>query len=291
MRFLTNGALNPLSSLHICSNIRRIRLLKFNPVRGNWKVAAIIGRRHYSENMALPFPHPSALLPPGFTMSRCTPEDTPGMTDVYMHAFSASPQFTYWWSSPAIMHAWNADRIRARFADPGIQQFKIAETATGKIVAFAKWDVPASVNGLRDGLKVYDEEGKEVVGERKEGEVKNHGLSKPEGVDQELFDELFSGLKKMQEKWRTSEKLVLGIICTEPSYHGRGIGAALIQSVLAVADAERVPAYLEAMPLAVPLYQRQGFTQVDTLEFNASKIEKEGKPTLAIMVREPRSTA
>ncbi|KAI0882777.1 uncharacterized protein GGS22DRAFT_168707 [Annulohypoxylon maeteangense] len=178
------------------------------------------------------------------------------------------------------MHAWNTDRIRARFADPGIQQFKVVDEATGKIVAFAKWDVPAAVKGLAEGFEVFDEEGRVV--QRKEGEeeeVKKFVLEVPEGVDKELFDELFIGLKKY------------GIICTEPSYHGRGIGAALIQSVLAVADAEQVPAYLEAMPLAVNLYKRQGFVPVDTLQFDASKVGKEHKPTLAIMVREPKSTA
>lgn len=249
-----------------------------------------LGRSCYS-SMALLFPHPEALLPPGFTMSRATPEDAPGMTDVYMRAFSASPDFTYWWSSPAIMHAWNLERIRIRFADPGIQQFKIVDEANGKIVAFTKWDVPATIKGLQEGFKVYGEaNGPEKKG-GSDGEVKKGGLKKPEGVDQELFDELFGGLKKMQEKWRVSEKLALGIICTEPSYHGRGIGAALIQSVLAVADAERITAYLEAMPLAVPLYKRQGFVPVDTLEFDVSKVGRTENPVLTIMVREPKSTA
>ncbi|KAI1214120.1 acyl-CoA N-acyltransferase [Annulohypoxylon truncatum] len=256
--------------------------------------------------MALPFPHPSALLPPGFTMSRATPEDTEGMTDVckfYFRAFSAVPEFTYWWSTPAAMRAWNADRVRARFTDPRVQQFKVAEEGTGRVVAFAKWDVPATVTGLRGGFVMYDEKGKVVVGgaEKEDGggekggdgvgdagEVKKHGLKAPEGVDQVLFDEMFGGLMRMQEKWRTSEKLVLSIICTDPSYHGRGIGAALIQSVLAVADAEQVPVYLEAMPLALPLYQRHGFAQVDTLEFDGGKDGNEQKPTLAIMVREPK---
>ncbi|KAI0893860.1 acyl-CoA N-acyltransferase [Annulohypoxylon nitens] len=273
--------------------------------------------------MALPFPHPEALLPPGFTMSRATPEDAPGMTDVCesnMRAFSASPDFTYWWSSPSIMHAWNLERIRVRFADPGIHQFKIVDEANGKIVAFTKWDVPATVQGLREGFKVYGE----ASGLEKEGnaggEVKKGGLKKPEGVDQELFDELFGGLKKyalfsipfapfglrveselpvwvecrvgaLETRRDAREVVSLGIICTEPSYHGRGIGAALIQSVLAIADAEKVTAYLEAMPLAVPLYKRQGFVPVDTLEFDVSKVGRTQNPVLTIMVREPKSAA
>ncbi|KAI2465086.1 hypothetical protein F4781DRAFT_41163 [Annulohypoxylon bovei var. microspora] len=212
-----------------------------------------------------------------------------------LHAFSAQPSFTYWWApSLDVMHAWNVDRIRGRFADPSVQQFKVVDSATGKVVAFTKWDIPARVKGLQGGLVLYDDEGKAVESKGKEkegGEAKKHGLKPPEGVDQEQFDELFDGLTRMQEKWQTSEKLVLGIICTEPSYHGRGIGAALIQSVLAVADAEQIPAYLEAMPLAVPLYKRSGFLPVDTLEFNETEAAKEHKPVLAIMVREPKSTA
>lgn len=98
-------------------------------------------------------------------------------------------------------------------------------------------------------------------------------------------------LSKYNKAYELTTIIALGIICTEPSYHGRGIGAALIQSVLAVADAERITAYLEAMPLAVPLYKRQGFVPVDTLEFDVSKVGRTENPVLTIMVREPKSTA
>ncbi|KAI0140077.1 acyl-CoA N-acyltransferase [Hypoxylon sp. NC0597] len=239
--------------------------------------------------MVLPFPHPSALLPPGFTMSRCTPEDVPGMTAVYMRAFQPGSAFTHWWS-PSIdaMRKWNSNRIRARFADPSTQQFKVVDDSTGTLVAFAKWDPPPTLQGLRHGFVVYDERGREVVS-RKEGKweeeeeekkEKKQILKAPEGADEAAYQDFYKGLRAMAEKWRAGEKLALSIICADPAYHGRGIGAALVESVLAVADAEGVPAYLEGLPLAVPLYRRLGFAEVDRLVFD--------EEVLTIMVREPK---
>ncbi|KAI1470974.1 uncharacterized protein F4812DRAFT_419674 [Daldinia caldariorum] len=259
--------------------------------------------------MALPFLHPSDLLPPGFVMARCKPEDTKEMTEVFINAFTRSPDFTYWWSpSLDVMRAWHSSRIRGRFGDARTQQFKVsATTATSgsAVVAFAKWDPPAAMKGLRAGFAVYDEEegketemetrdedGKIIAGEEGGGvPQKKKKLTAPEGADEALYEEFFDGLERMGEKWRTSEKLVLSIICTDPAYHGQGIAGALLRPVLALADEERIPAYLEALPLAVPLYRRLGFQPVDRLEYDLTKAGRDGKAVLTIMLREPQSAA
>ncbi|KAI0379799.1 hypothetical protein F5Y04DRAFT_114657 [Hypomontagnella monticulosa] len=209
-----------------------------------------------------------------------------------MKAFPAGSAFTYWWSpSLSTMHAWHASRIVGRFGDPSTQQFKVVDNATGSIVAFAKWDPPATMSGFRPGFVVYDEDGRPVSGMGKEGKEgkgkKQAPLQAPDGADPKLYEEFFNGLKRMGEKWRTSEKLCLSIICTDPAYHGCGIGAALIRSGLAIADAEGVSAYLEGLPLAVPLYRRLGFEPVDKLEYDITRAGMEGTAVLTIMVREP----
>ncbi|KAF3067165.1 hypothetical protein GL218_08797 [Daldinia childiae] len=212
---------------------------------------------------------------------------------IVIDAFSASPEFTYWWSpSPDVMRAWHASRIRGRFGDRATQQFKIADASSGAVVAFAKWDPPSTMEGLREGFVVYDGEGREVglEGKGEGGEaVQKKLLKAPEGADEKLYEEFFDGLKTMGEKWRSHEKLVLSIICTDPSHHGRGIATSLIRPVLALADKERIPTYLEALPLAVPLYQRLGFQPVDRLEYDLAKAGRRGKAVLTIMVREPQS--
>ncbi|KAI1774907.1 acyl-CoA N-acyltransferase [Hypoxylon cercidicola] len=245
--------------------------------------------------MTLPFPHPSALLPPGFTLSRCTPADAPGMTSVYMNAFPAGSDFTYWWPrSVDAMRAWQADRIRSWLANPRVRAFKVVDQATSRLVAFAKWDLPTSLKGLDAGLVAYDEQGKAVEQSPKEGEaqgVATRDLGAPEGANVEMFQDLFVGITRMREKWQVDGKLLLHIIAADPAYHGRGIATAVIKCVLDVADAEGVSTYLEALPLAVPLYRRLGFVEVDKMEFDLARAGMEGTAVLTIMVREPGMVA
>ncbi|KAI0599390.1 acyl-CoA N-acyltransferase [Biscogniauxia sp. FL1348] len=238
--------------------------------------------------MALPFPHPT--LPPGFAMSRVTPADAPGMADVYMEAFSNS-EYTYWWSPSAeAMRAWNEERIRRRLRDPATHMFKIVDSTSSSssssssstspsqnIVAWAKWDLPASMvaaGSLRDGFVLYDDDN--------DGERASKALSMPappDGTNAPLMNEFFDGIKRMGEKWGSSGKLCLTHLCTRPAYHGRGLGSALLRAVLDATEAAGVPAYLEALRRARPLYERHGFEAVDRLAFRG------GAAVVDIMVR------
>ena len=73
----------------------------------------------------------------------------------------------------------------------------------------------------------------------------------------------------------------LNLLAVEPSAQGRGIGAALLREVLAIADSSGVPAYLEATsPSNRRLYERHGF--VTTAELRVSDC-----PPLWAMWRRP----
>lgn len=137
-----------------------------------------------------------------------------------MKAFPAGSAFTYWWSpSLDVMKKWHDDRIRGRFADPHTQQFKVVDETTGAVVAFAKWDPPATMKGLRGGFVTYDEHGevaKQQAGEGRGGgeggaegkaKVMTQKLQAPEGSKEGLYEDFFARLKKMGEKWQTDEKL------------------------------------------------------------------------------------
>ncbi len=74
--------------------------------------------------------------------------------------------------------------------------------------------------------------------------------------------------------------LVLGV---EPSSQGRGIGGALLEPVLARADAGETPCYLETQyERNVPFYERHGFEVVE-----AGAVPKDG-PRFWSMLRKPR---
>lgn len=81
--------------------------------------------------------------------------------------------------------------------------------------------------------------------------------------------------------------LALQLLCTHPSYHRRGLGAALIDDVLKIADTEGCTTYIEALENAVPVYRRYGFKTVDQLHFDRTKAGLEGVAVVDIMLREP----
>jgi len=69
----------------------------------------------------------------------------------------------------------------------------------------------------------------------------------------------------------------------DPPYQGQGIGGMLIQPVLARADAEGLPCYLETEnPRNVPFYQKHGFKVASEGEVTSSKLH------IWSMLREPQ---
>jgi GNAT superfamily N-acetyltransferase len=72
-------------------------------------------------------------------------------------------------------------------------------------------------------------------------------------------------------------------IGTTPPRQGRGLGGALLRSVLDRCDVEGVPAHLEATcERNVPLYRRRGFAE------RGAPVTAGGSPPLAPMWRDPR---
>ncbi|KAH8681147.1 acyl-CoA N-acyltransferase [Xylariales sp. PMI_506] len=258
--------------------------------------------------MALPFLRPAS-LPPAFTVSRCTPADIPQMVSVYIAAFTQTTRFTYWWpESHEVMRAWTETRFRLRFRDPGDQQFKVVDESQsqgqgGRLVAFARWQVPqdqgeggrheALRRALAPGFRTYEYGEGEGEGEGEGGAAfagsETQWMDRPPaGCREDLYDEFFAGIRGMSQKWEAKKMLELSLLCADPAYHGRGVGSALISSILDVADANGVTTYLEGLENAVPVYKHYGFKTVDRLEYDLAKAGKKGKAVVEVMLREPK---
>lgn len=265
--------------------------------------------------MTLPFTVPPGLLAPGFTMSPITdPNDAGRITDVYYGAFQTDPGNTYWWSAdtPAMME-WMIRRNRRKIADPSMRHFKVVDES-GDMVAFARWDVPkdslafgkwtggagevngsvkADVTGLVEGEGEGETAAEQpLTGGSEAPQVSCAASTKldiPRGADPELCRGFFDGLSRMSDKWMTDDMLGLSLIATSTKYFKRGAAKALIIPMLDIADAQGHRTYLEATPAGKPIYEKFGFQEVDTLEFNLDELTKDyhGVYKLSIMIREP----
>jgi ribosomal protein S18 acetylase RimI-like enzyme len=121
-----------------------------------------------------------------------------------------------------------------------------------------------STAGRTDGVAVWlPPGGVEMPTERAE----QAGLDKaPEVLGRgpwERFAGVMSHLEQFHRRDVQPRHWYLPLIGIDSSRQGRGLGSALLAPVLARADVERLPCYLETVePRNVPFYQRHGFKVV-----------------------------
>lgn len=92
---------------------------------------------------------------------------------------------------------------------------------------------------------------------------------------------VFATLEQMDAYHPTDPHWYLPIVGVDPTWQGRGIGAALLRHTLAQCDRDQLPAYLESSnPRNVSLYMQHGFEVVDTVQMGTA-------PPLQPMIRKP----
>jgi GNAT superfamily N-acetyltransferase len=57
----------------------------------------------------------------------------------------------------------------------------------------------------------------------------------------------------------------------DPKYQGKGLGSMLLETCIAMADAEELPIFLQSMPAPYSLYARHGFTVLDHVDIDLSE--------------------
>lgn len=89
-------------------------------------------------------------------------------------------------------------------------------------------------------------------------------------------------LRRMEQEHPREPHWYLAVLGTHPDHQGTGVGSAVLGPVLARADHDGTPAYLESSnPANVAFYERHGFEVV-------GRVELPGAPPLDRMWRDPR---
>jgi len=125
-------------------------------------------------------------------------------------------------------------------------------TPEAKIIAYAKWLVPAA------------EKTANAAGHAEEEEQKPPQY--PEGVDVELSRFIATNFAaKRKEVMGTRPHYYLDYLCCLPEHQGKGAAGMLLRWGLDQADEKGLEAYLEATPMAVKYYEKFGFKVVGEL--------------------------
>ena len=76
------------------------------------------------------------------------------------------------------------------------------------------------------------------------------------------------------------------MLATDPKHHRRGAGRRIVKWGTDVADKSKgLPCYLEASHVGVPLYERMGFEEVETMDIDMSRFGGEGIHHHHVMIR------
>jgi hypothetical protein len=126
------------------------------------------------------------MAPETFHLAPCTPSDVPSMISIYESAF-ANDYFSSFTFPSTISHSekhrWLRDRFLGTFQKPELRNFKIVETSTGRMAAWARWGFPHSFT---------------------EEELKKQELEKdewPQGSNLEVCDVKFGTLHEKRERY------------------------------------------------------------------------------------------
>lgn len=152
--------------------------------------------------------------------------------------------------------------------DPHVRFLKATDTATGKIVACAKWLIYLDGN--------TEEELNEMI---------KMPITYPE-TWKPIFDYLHGSRKEVMGR---RPYCFLSILATHPDHHRKGAGGKLVKWGTAIADEQGIECYIEASIEGRPLYERLGFRVVKEMSFSLGDF---GRPDLGtdvncIMIRSP----
>jgi hypothetical protein len=156
-----------------------------------------------------------------------------------------------------------AKASRPLLDDPDTYLIKVVDTdlpgpegSEGKLVAIAHWQVFP----------------RELAPEELEKKLEIH-RNVPPGANPEPWLELQShSMESRRQIMGTRPHVVLQMLCTDPAHHKRGAGGMLVRwGCEELADKKGLEAFVEASMLGKILYERSGFVEVGTLEFDVRK--------------------
>lgn len=239
---------------------------------------------------AVPTPHPPdvPVAPAGaaFTIRAATPADAEVMSDVFFDAFRddeiARRVF------PAASRRARAE-MRRSFADdvanPECHKFVAVDRASGDVVAVTTWTPPGAAWDRHPPPEGEKEEEEEEEGEAHEKDADDAVDGEPLR-DPVLAKEFFEMMdRKHGEHMGKRPHWTLGFLAVRRAWQGRGLTRPLVAWGLDRADRDGVEAYVQASPVAVPVYRRFGWDEVDRYVFSTIDYSE------IFLIRKPRPLA
>jgi GNAT superfamily N-acetyltransferase len=195
--------------------------------------------------------------PPPLILPAAKP-DIPSLVSIWLSAKRPDLLYQQSWP-PSTWSSGNLDKnltsfLEQSFEGPEWLIMKAVDAHTGQNTALAMWE-----------KRGYDSASPSLSRPRLAAGLllKDAPVGKLDGSPDPINDYIGSQVLQFNEVWKKGIKyLELGLLMTDPAFQRRGIGTALLEWGLALADREKVPCFLLASPFGYPLYRSLGWNVV-----------------------------
>ncbi|KAK1245469.1 hypothetical protein MKX08_005098 [Trichoderma sp. CBMAI-0020] len=221
-------------------------------------------------------------------VSNCTVDDAVGLANSNMTAFYGEPWWNMNWDKPldAIIESATARMPTNLLKDRDVRRHqKVIDTATGQVVGYARWILPASHADSWLDAQVPDVSEQDKARFQTAYEAADWAI-RPEVEDSDdLVTEQFH---KHAPKGPYIRRIELDYLGVHPDHHRRGIGSMLVKSGVEQGDQLGLDLYMMAMgQKAVDMYTKLGFEELDSLKQDMAQWGRQGSYDTWILVKHP----
>ncbi|KAH1293171.1 hypothetical protein KXX16_003026 [Aspergillus fumigatus] len=222
------------------------------------------------------------------TIRYATEADAPAIAELNIICFQDGPMYRNMLPNidPLSATPMKLSRTYDKLANPRMHVLVATDPTSNQILGCARWLMPDASAHWRDESEMA------ILSDDARAKAAQMTQLRPAGMNVAVYEGLFKALEEMRGKYVREGDIggrgpVLELLVTHPQHQGKGVGKALLDWGVRMADQKQARIYLEATPEGYPLYRKCGWRDVEDIVMDYSVYGGEGEATYAVMIREP----
>ncbi|GFF78261.1 hypothetical protein IFM61392_00374 [Aspergillus lentulus] len=217
------------------------------------------------------------------TIRYATEADAPAIAELNIICFQDGPMYRNMFPNidPLSATPMKISRTYDKLSNPKMHLLVATDSTSNQVLGCSRWLMP-------DLSPIWRSESEmAVLSDEARAKAAQMAQLRPAGMNVAVYDGVMKALEEMRRKYVREGDIVLELLVTHPQHQGKGVGKALLDWGVRMADQKNARIYLEASPEGYPLYRKYGWRDVEDIVIDYSVYGGEGDARYVVMIREP----